>query len=143
MAIIDLTKKPYINDRDDNVFIGIDLPFRKSTGVEGYFASTDNTIDAVKNNISNLLRTNQGERLYRPTFGTNLHSFLFEQITDELQLIIRDELTSTIKFWLPFVSILSLNIVVGKNNDANVFNIEMQFKINKDPNTLNSINVTV
>jgi len=68
---------------------------------------------------------------------------LFEQITDELQLIIRDELTSTIKFWLPFVSILSLNIVVGKNNDANVFNIEMQFKINKDPNTLNSINVTV
>ena len=33
MAIKDLSKKPFIEDRDDNVFIGIDLPFRKSDGI--------------------------------------------------------------------------------------------------------------
>ena len=40
----DLTKKPYIHDRDERVFIGIDLPFRKSESKEGYFASTSTTI---------------------------------------------------------------------------------------------------
>ena len=40
MAIKDTTRKPYIEDNDENIFIGIDLPFRKSNGIEGYFAST-------------------------------------------------------------------------------------------------------
>ena len=66
MAIKDLSKKPFIEDRDDNVFIGIDLPFRKSDGSEGWFASTKTTINAVKNNISNLLNTHKGERYLQP-----------------------------------------------------------------------------
>ena len=28
MAIKDISKKPFVEDRDDNVFIGIDLQFR-------------------------------------------------------------------------------------------------------------------
>ena len=51
MAIRDTTIKPYIQDRDENVFIGIDYPFHKSSGVEGWFKSTSTTIEAVKNNI--------------------------------------------------------------------------------------------
>ena len=47
----------FVQDRDANVFIGVDLPFRKSEGVEGYFASTTTTIQAVKNDITNLLNT--------------------------------------------------------------------------------------
>ena len=43
MAIRDLSKKPFIEDRDEKVFIGIDLPFRLSSGKEGYFASTSTT----------------------------------------------------------------------------------------------------
>ena len=65
MAIKDTTKKPYISDRDELVFIGIDLPFHKSSGVEGWFASTDTTIKAVKNNIKNILLTEKGERLFQ------------------------------------------------------------------------------
>ena len=30
MAIIDRTKKPSPLDRDENIFLGIDLPFEKS-----------------------------------------------------------------------------------------------------------------
>ena len=51
MAIKDTTKKPFINDRDENIFIGLDLPIRRGDGVEGYFASTSTTIESVKNNI--------------------------------------------------------------------------------------------
>ena len=62
MAILDKSKKPYIVDRDENVFIGIDLPFRKSDGVEGLFASTSTTIEAAKVNLKCLLNTKKGER---------------------------------------------------------------------------------
>ena len=47
MAIIDLNKKPYVLDRDESIFIGIDLPFRKSDGSDGYFASTSDAASGV------------------------------------------------------------------------------------------------
>ena len=86
MAIKDTSKKPFIEDRDDNVFIGIDLPFRKSDGIEGWFASTTTTIESVKNNIRNLLSTSAGERFLQPTLGLNLRRFLFDQMTEELYI---------------------------------------------------------
>ena len=66
MPIKDLSKKQFVVDRDETVFIGIDLPFRRGTATEGWFASTTTTIDAIKNNIKNLLLTHKGERLLQP-----------------------------------------------------------------------------
>jgi len=53
-----------IEDRDIYSYIGIDLPWRKSDGVEGYFASTSTTVESIKNDIRNFMLTTQGERLY-------------------------------------------------------------------------------
>ena len=78
MAIKDTTKKPYIVDRDENIFIGIEYPFRLSDGVEGYFKSTDTTLKAIKENITNFIKTERGERLFQPTLGLGLKRFLFE-----------------------------------------------------------------
>ena len=57
MAIIDKTKlkNPFIIDRDENTFIGIDLPFRVGDRGEGWGASTEVTLDAVKNNLKTYL----------------------------------------------------------------------------------------
>ena len=57
MAIKDTKRKPFIVDNDENVFVGIELPFRKSDGPEGWFSSTTTTIEAVKENIKNLLNS--------------------------------------------------------------------------------------
>ena len=44
MAIIDTSiSGSTIENRDLDIFIGIDLPFYKSNGTEGYFASTKTT----------------------------------------------------------------------------------------------------
>ena len=69
MAFRDTTKKPYVFDRDTDVFIGIDYPFHKSSGPDGWFKSTSTTIEAVKNNIKMLLSTDKGERLLQPNLG--------------------------------------------------------------------------
>ena len=146
MAIKDTSKKPFIEDRDDNVFIGIDLPFRKSDGIEGWFASTTTTIEAVKNNIRNLLSTHKGERYMQPNIGLNLRKFLFEQFTDELRLQIENDILDTIDFWLPFIQVKNLEVQMSSANDGagkNTLMINVLFNITRDPNTLESVQVEI
>jgi phage baseplate assembly protein W len=146
MAIKDRNKKQFIQDRDDRVFIGIDLPFRKSDGVEGWFASTTDTISAVKNNIKNLLRTNKGERYLQPNLGLNLRNYLFEQYTDDLRLQIENDILDTFEFWLPFVQVRNLDIKMSDASDGigkNKLSINVLFNITKDPNTLESVQVEI
>ena len=147
MAIKDTTKKPFIEDRDDNVFIGIDLPFRKSDGIEGWFASTTTTIKAVKNNIRNLLNTHKGERYMQPNIGLNLRKFQFEQFTDELRLQIENDILDTFEFWLPFIQVRDLKVQMSDATAGSVNNnkliISVVFNITRDPNTLESVQVEI
>ena len=146
MAIKDLGKKQFVEDRNETIFLGIDLPFRKSTGVEGWFASTSTTIDAVKNNIRNLLNTEKGERLLQPNIGLNLRKVLFEQFTEELRLQIENDILDTFNFWLPFVQVRDLQVGMaqqtsGDNNNKLIINVI--FNIVRDPNTLESVQVEI
>ena len=147
MAIKDLSKKPFIEDRKENVFIGIDLPFRKSDGIEGWFASTTTTIEAVKNNIKNLLSTHKGERYMQPNMGLNLRKFLFEQFTDELRLQIENDILDTFEFWLPFIQVKDLKVKMSDVTAGSVNNnklvISVVFNITRDPNTLESVQVEI
>ena len=147
MAIKDTSKKPFIEDRDNNVFIGIDLPFRKSDGIEGWFASTTTTIESVKNNIRNLLSTHKGERYMQPNIGLNLRKFLFEQFTDELRLQIENDILDTVDFWLPFIQVKDLKVEMSSATAGSVNNnkliISVVFNITRDPNTLESVQVEI
>ena len=146
MAIKDTTRKPYIEDNDENIFIGIDLPFRKSNGIEGYFASTSTTIEAVKNNIRNLVNTHQGERFMQPQLGMNLRKYLFEQFTDEAVFSIQNDIVDTFKKWLPFVEIQDIQVNMSNSNDSigkNTMNITIVFNITQDPNTLESVSIEI
>tara|TARA_B100000424_G_C22862302_1_gene459476 strand:+ start:253 stop:696 length:444 start_codon:yes stop_codon:yes gene_type:complete len=145
MAIRDTSKKPYVQDRDESVFVGIDYPFHKSSGVEGWFKSTDTTIKAVKNNIKLLLLTTKGERLMQPTLGLNLRRFLFEQFTDETRIAIENDIVDTFRLFLPFVEIKDLVIEMEETDSIgkNKLTISVLFNIVRDPNTLESISVTI
>jgi len=139
MAIKDTKRKPYIEDNDENIFIGIDLPFRKSDGVEGYFASTSTTIEAVKNNIRNLLQTYEGERFYQPNLGIGLRKFTFEQLTEESIYSIQNTILDKLKVWLPFVEIRDIKI----KQEDNTLRLSIVFNITQDPNTLESVSIEI
>ena len=145
MAIKNQKIKPLINDRDENVFIGIDLPFRKSNGKEGYFASTTTTIEAVKNNIRNLVNTNTGERLMQPNLGLNLRNYMFEQFTDETLLSVQNDIVDTFKVWLPFVEIRDIQVSMNENDSIgkNTMGINIVFNITRDPDTLESVQIEI
>ena len=101
MAIKDTSRKPYIEDNDTNIKVGIDLPIRRGNDKEGFFATTSTTIEAVKNNIRNLLNTNQGERLFQPNIGINLRQYLFGQITEDTLLQIQESISLRLIFGYP------------------------------------------
>ena len=146
MAIKNVSKKPFIEDRDDEIFIGIDLPFRKSNGVDGWFASSKTTIESVKNNIKNLLTTKRGERMFQPNLGMNFEQYLFEQFNDEIRIGIENDIVDTFSFWLPFVDIRDIQINMSESLTdigKNTLNIFLTFNINRDPNTLESVQVEI
>ena len=145
MAVLDVSKKPFIQDRDNDVFIGINLPFKKSEGGEGYFLSTTTTIEAVKNNVKLLLSTDKGERIFQPNLGVGLRRFLFEPITGETTLAIQNEIVDTFNFWLPFVSIKDIKVETtsADGTNPNQIYINVIFNLDKDPNTLESVQVQI
>tara|TARA_R100001369_G_C3244320_1_gene154790 strand:+ start:176 stop:670 length:495 start_codon:yes stop_codon:yes gene_type:complete len=142
MAIRDTSRKPYIEDNDTNIKIGIDLPIRRDDNLDGFFASTSTTIEAVKNNIRNLLNTNEGERFFQPNLGMNLRGLLFEHITSENLIGIQDSILDKLGFWLPFVEVRNIEVLtIDDTTDigANEIRVKILFNIKQDPNTLDSI----
>ena len=142
MAVKDTSRKPYLQDNNPNIKVGIDLPIRRDDIEDGWFASTKTTIEAVKNNIINLLNTNQGERLMQPTLGLDLRSLLFEQMTTETIMSVQNKILDTFQRWLPFVEVRDIRI----NNEAvednlNQIRVNIIFNIRKDPNTIDSVSL--
>jgi phage baseplate assembly protein W len=145
MAILDKSRKPYIQDNDEKQFIGIRLPFIKSDGISGWFDSTETTLDAVKQNIKLLLLTEAGERLMQPTIGLNLRSYLFQPIDSTTVNEIQANITSVFQKMLPFVNIVKLDVDVNESNSIgkNAIKIDINFHVNRDPNTLESVVVEI
>ena len=142
MAIRDTSRKPFIQDNDANVKIGIDLPIRRGDTNDGFFATTSTTIEAVKNNIRNLLQTNEGERFFQPNLGLNLKKLLFEHITNQNLIEVQDSILDRLEFWLPFVEVRDIQVLNRDNTTdigANEIKVKILFNITQDPNTLDSV----
>jgi len=142
MAIRDTSRKPYIQDNDTRVKIGIDLPIRRDSELDGFFASTSTTIEAVKNNIRNLLQTEEGERFFQPNLGIGLRKLLFENITQENLISVQDAILDKFEFWLPFVQVRDIKVFNRDNTTdvgSNEIRIKIDFNIKQDPNTLDSV----
>ena len=58
--------------------VGVALPFN----APAVFQTTYTTQESIKYNLINFFLTNQPERYLNPTFGGNLRSFVFQQITE-------------------------------------------------------------
>ena len=144
MAIIDNSFTGSLSvDRDQNTFIGIELPFYKSYGSEGYFASTKTTLEAVKNDIINLIQTQKTERILQPELGINLRSYLFEQVRPDLEETIKGDILSTMSVWLPFVDVQNLIVDLSEGSERNTISVSMEFKVRNVDNMLGSVQINI
>ena len=140
MAILDRRKDRFVDDQDQRVSVGIEFPFGRVGGGDGYFKSTKTTIESIKNNIKLLLQTHSGERVFQPNLGMNLRRLMFEQMTEEITIQIENNIVDVFQRWLPFVQIRDIGI--NQDDSLNQVNINLVFSIQRAPNSLESVQVT-
>jgi phage baseplate assembly protein W len=87
--------------------VGISFPYRKENN---QFPVVDIDVDAIKSDLILLFSTPIRSRVMRPTFGTNIHSLIFEGIDDLLLTRMSRSIIQTILNWAPNVEILDLNV---------------------------------
>ena len=116
------------NQEINDYAIGLSLPLQMSTNT---FNQTYDKLVQLKSNVRNLLLTRKGERLGQPTFGTNLHTLLFEPNDEELEQKIYDTIDNSIRNWLPQLSIREINIeATDEMKDKNSINVSIVFTAN-------------
>jgi phage baseplate assembly protein W len=91
-------------------------------------------VNAIRQSVLNILKTNHGERPFNPLFGANLRSFLFENIDGISIVAIADAVETAIKNDEPRVKVL--NVVVKSNSDNNEVDITCTIEIISTGNTI-------
>jgi phage baseplate assembly protein W len=97
--------------------------------------------DAIKESIKNLLLTDQGERLFNPTLGSNIRKMLFENILyPETKYILNETISTTIRNFEPRCNLISVNIS-DMMDDSNSVTITITFSVIniQTPITLNVV----
>tara|TARA_R110001599_G_scaffold288465_3_gene491317 strand:- start:147 stop:554 length:408 start_codon:yes stop_codon:yes gene_type:complete len=94
---------------------------------DAVFIPTYTTREQIKANLVNYLLTNKGERVFRPLFGADLRSLLFEQILD----VTTEELKSTIQnnISIYFPSVVVKEIEFNNQQDENTVNFNLTYQI--------------
>jgi len=128
---------PNINPIDvgSRVAIGVSLPFNANQ----VFTQTYTTQEQIRSNIINYILTDKGERIFDPTFGSNIRKSLFENITEnllqDLEIALNEELSSY------FLNVSFKNIKIIGNYDENSILIKIEYSVYNGPT--NEINITL
>jgi phage baseplate assembly protein W len=80
---------------------------------------------AVIRSIRNILLTKKYEKLFNPSFGTNLDAVLFEPISVITTNTLQQEIINAIRNYEPRVSLQS--VVVSPDADRNLYTVTLTF----------------
>tara|TARA_R110001592_G_scaffold126498_5_gene337877 strand:- start:2152 stop:2541 length:390 start_codon:yes stop_codon:yes gene_type:complete len=96
-------------------FINIAFPFKESNRGDFILLNNDDN-KAIKSDLMHLILTRKGERLYLPDFGTNLLKFIYEPNDSLTRNDIKNEITDTVKKYLPNLQINEVSVEPSEDN---------------------------
>ena len=90
-------------------YININFPFKNSNN--GFFLDINSDENAaIKADLMHLILTRKGQRLYLPDFGTELLRFIFEPNDDLTLSMVKDEIKTVVKKYLPNLTITDITV---------------------------------
>ena len=116
-------RKIFPLDTKPSTAIGINIPFNGSA----VFNSTYLTKDAIKANLINYFLTNKNERYLNNDFGANIKAFIFEQISNDSLVFLKDDIQTKINQYFPNIEVN--NLEVTQFQDTNIVNISLNYSI--------------
>ena len=93
-------------------------------------------------NLKTLLLTRKGERYMEPNFGTDLLAIIFQPNVSELKQEISDILTQPINYWLPYITIDTLDIITNEDDPNLQHNVKITLSFYVDNFSTASITIT-
>ena len=119
--------------------LGILLPVAR--GSNGYFNQGFDALTQVKSNLINLMLTKKGERIMQPQFGCDIHSLVFDNITNELIAKARSYIEESIRMWMPFIKVQSIDITSSK--DYNEVYITLKYSLKTTISIIDTISLVL
>lgn len=110
--------------------LGITLPIKR--GKTGFFEQGFDALTQIKSNLINLILTRKGERVYQPTFGSNLHSLVFAQMDQEYEQKVKQAVVSAVKIWMPFLNIQEQIVTRDDNRNSTLIEVTFSLRSNVD-----------
>lgn len=86
-----------------------------------------NNEDAIKKSVMNLTRTIIGERFFNRSLGTNISNSLFELQSQELEIVLVEEIKTLLTNFEPRIKVNYVNI--NSDFDSNELNIQIVYDI--------------
>lgn len=83
--------------------------------------------DAVKQSIINIMLTNIGERLYNPTFGSEINKLLFENVTPQTTSTLINLIRTSIENFEPRARVL--DVIASPLPDNNAYTVSIVFSV--------------
>ena len=96
--------------------ISVKLPLTLDKN-DGAYTMNKTIVESVKQNFKNLLLTSPGERIMDPNFGVGLRNLFFELNDSITADEVRSRILEQVSVYLPFITVLEINIVSGDNAD--------------------------
>jgi phage baseplate assembly protein W len=116
-------KRIFPLDTKPSVGVGVVLPFN----APAVFQTTYTTQESIKYNLINFFLTNQPERYLNPTFGGNLRSFVFQQITEGNLEGLQTNIENSLALYFP--NVVVEEFTVTPNEDNNEVKINLTYSI--------------
>ena len=110
-------------DVGSRVAIGVSIPFNAPQ----VFTQTYTTQEQIRSNIINYILTDKGERIFNPTFGSNIRKSVFENITQDLLQTLEVTLNDDLSSYFPNVNFT--DITITPNYDENIIGISIKYSI--------------
>jgi phage baseplate assembly protein W len=99
---------------DDALGAGLDFPFAVSGG--GLASVRDE--EKVRQSILMILSTAKGERVMRPDFGCDLHSFVFSTIDRATLTLIKSAVRDALVRWEPRITVDAIETRLDPRDDG-------------------------
>lgn len=104
----------------------IDLPYSME---KNQYGDIDLKYDvaAVKQSIIDIIMTRKGEREFMPDYGSRIIYLLMEKITPITQIMIQNEIKTSLETWEPRITVNNINVEVVPN--LHTYNVSINFEV--------------
>lgn len=96
-------------------------------------------LDAVKTAVRNLIRTNKGEKLFKPNFGADIRGLMFENFSPTYAEVLKRKWNEMLNMYEPRAVINNIEIT----NEANELYIILEVALRERPDIKFTLPISV